>query len=55
MLSFNTRAIALFISIGFNVPWLYFVFELTVLNIMLVYMIVTHEHFCTTFAAELEN
>ncbi len=43
ILSFNTRVIALFVSLMFNVPWAYFVFELTVLNILLVYMIYKHE------------
>lgn len=53
MLSFNTRVIALFISLFIGKPWLYFVFELTVLNAMLVYMIYTHERFCQVFTKEL--
>lgn len=53
MLSFNTRVIALFISLFIGKPWLYFVFELTVLNAMLVYMIYTHERFCAAFTKEL--
>ncbi len=53
MLSFNTRVIALFISLFINLPWIYFVFELTVLNIMLVYMVVTHESFCEEFRKEI--
>lgn len=43
ILSFNTRVIALFISLLINMPWIYFVFELTVLNILLVYMVCKHE------------
>jgi hypothetical protein len=46
MLSFNTRVIVLFLSLIFNHPWVYFVFELIVLNAMLVYMILTHEALC---------
>lgn len=47
ILSFNVRSWALFVSIlVFRMPWLYFVFELTVMNILLVYMIVRHEHLC---------
>lgn len=46
MLSFNTRTIAMFIAVLINVPWLYFAFELVVLNIMLAYMILRHEHIC---------
>ena len=54
MLSFNTRAIALFISLLTNMPWLYFVFELTVLNIMLIYMVYRHENICRQFTQRLE-
>ena len=54
MLSFNTRTIALFISVIIQVPWLYFAFELVVLNLMLLYMIMCHERFCRQFAQELE-
>jgi hypothetical protein len=53
MLSFNVRVIGLFVSLFINMPWLYFVFELTVLNVMLTYMVVTHEHFCTLFGKQL--
>jgi hypothetical protein len=55
ILSFNTRAIALFISIGINMPWLYFVFELSVLNALMIYMIVTHEKFSAAFAQQLKS
>ena len=53
MLSFNTRVIALFISLLIDLPWVYFLFEMTVLNAMLVYMIYTHEQFCKRFMDEL--
>ena len=43
ILSFNTRVIALFVSLFINLPWLYFVFELTILNALLIYMIHRHE------------
>lgn len=43
MLTFNTRAIALFISLFLNNVLLYWIFELTVLNIMLIYMVVRQE------------
>jgi len=55
MLSFNTRVIVLFISLFINMPWLYFVFEMTVLNIMLVYMILTHEKFSKEFTRQLTS
>jgi hypothetical protein len=53
MLSFNTRVIALFISLFMKMPWLYFVFEITVLNLMLVYMVRKHENFCKSFRVEI--
>ena len=55
MLSFNTRVIALFVSLFIDMPWLYFMFEITVLNIMLVYMIMTHEHICAYFTNKLNS
>ena len=36
-----------------RIPWLYFAFELIVLNTMLVYMIVRHEHLCKKLTADL--
>lgn len=53
MLSFNTRVIVLFISLFIGMPWIYFVFEMTVLNAMLIYMIATHEKFSKQFTQEL--
>lgn len=55
MLSFNTRVIVLFISLFVQMPWLYFAFELTVLNLMLVYMICRHERICKRFIKQLED
>lgn len=49
ILSFNTRVIALFISLFLAKPWLYFLFELTVLNLLLVYMVLRHESICKQF------
>ena len=55
MLSFNTRVIALFISLFLSLPWLYFVFEITVLNVMLFYMIMTHEKICKNFDEQIKT
>lgn len=56
ILSFNTRCFALFIAIlVFRMPWLYFAFELTVLNILMVYMMVRHEHICHKFTDLLKT
>jgi hypothetical protein len=53
MLSFNTRVVALFVALLINLPWLYFVFELTVMNAMLIYMIARHERICVGFTEQL--
>jgi hypothetical protein len=54
ILSFNTRTFALFAAILiFQMPWLYFAFELTVLNGLLIYMVRRHENICKNFLAEL--
>lgn len=55
ILSFNWRTIALFASLFLEMPWLYFAFELTVLNGILIMMILRHERFCKRFTNELEN
>ena len=36
-------------------PWLYFAFELTVLNILLLYMVSRHESLCRDLTAELKE
>lgn len=56
ILSFNTRTIALFVAIlVLRMPWLYFAFELTVLNIILVYMMARHERICRTMNQRLQD
>jgi hypothetical protein len=46
ILTFDTRAIVMFLSLGFDVPWLYFVFESVVLEALRFYMIRKHEELC---------
>lgn len=55
ILSFNWRVITLFTALFIGQPWLYFVAELTVFNIMLVYMIVRHEKICKRFITRLRD
>ncbi|MDR1809007.1 MAG: CDP-alcohol phosphatidyltransferase family protein [Prevotella sp.] len=55
ILSFNTRAIVLFLSLLVKAPWFYFAFELIVLNVILFYMIRTHERFCRDFVEKLSS
>jgi len=46
ILTFNTRIIACFIAVLINLPWLYFAFEVVVLNLLLIYMVTRHEGIC---------
>lgn len=46
VLTFNWRAITLFVSILLQRPWLYLVCEVTVFNLILLYMLVRHEYIC---------
>lgn len=55
ILSFNWRTIALFASLLLQMPWLYFAFELTLLNGLLVMMVVRHEKICRFFTKELKD
>jgi hypothetical protein len=55
ILSFNWRSIVLFASILACMPWLYFAFELIVLNALLVYMVVRHNLICANFTKSLNN
>lgn len=55
ILSFNWRTIWLFASLFIGQPWLYFVCELTLFNILLIYMIVRHEGICRRFTRMLKE
>lgn len=55
ILSFNTRAIALFISVLIKEPFFYFVFELTILNLIMMYMIYCHEKICSSFTQRINR
>lgn len=55
ILSFNWRTIALFVSLFIGQPWLYFMFELVVLNALLVYMMTRHERLCRILTAEIKE
>ena len=55
ILSFNTRVIALFISLLAGFPWAYFIFELTILNILLIYMLYKYGAICKRFDLRLRG
>ena len=46
ILTFNTRAIVLYLSMLAFQPWIYFIFELTVMNALWLYMRSKHEALC---------
>jgi hypothetical protein len=43
-----------FIAVIINMPWLYFVFEIVVLNLLLIYMVLRHEGICKKAIKKLE-
>ncbi|MGL4518475.1 MAG: CDP-alcohol phosphatidyltransferase family protein [Phocaeicola sp.] len=53
ILTFNTRAISLYISLLIGEPWLYFVFEIVVLTTLYIYMHHSHEKMCASFHSTL--
>lgn len=55
ILTFNTRAIVLYISLLCGEPWAYFVFETTVLMALYIYMRHRHEAMCAKFYVKLRN
>jgi hypothetical protein len=54
MLSFNLRSIVLFISILSGYPYLYLIFEITLMNGMFFYMINRYERICNKLRIKLE-
>lgn len=46
ILTFNVRAICLYITCLLDCPWVYFLFEIIILNILYIYMHKTHEALC---------
>ena len=55
ILTFDTRVGVLFISLLVGMPWIYPLFEITVLEALRYYTRHVHEKFCTEFTKELEN
>ena len=45
-LTFNCRAITLFIALMLGLPWLYWAAELTIFNALCIYMVCRHEAMC---------
>lgn len=54
-LTFNSRAIILYITCLLNCPWVYFLLEITLFNLIYGYMHKTHESLCREMMAELKK
>ncbi len=52
ILTFDTRAIVLYISVLIGEPWIFFVFEATILNLLFFYMRYKHEKLCKEIETE---
>lgn len=52
-MTFNWRSIFLFVTLLIGYPWLYFVAELTIFNIVFIYTVVRHEAICRRIDATL--
>ena len=55
ILTFDTRAGVLFASLAAGVPWFFFVFECTVLEVLKVYVRARHEQACRTLYLDLRD
>lgn len=52
-LTFNCRAITLFIALMLGMPWLYWAAELTIFNALCIYMVCRHEAMCRKAVLQL--
>ena len=55
ILTFNTRAIALYISLLIKEPWLYFIFEIVIMTSLFLYMRHRHEAMSAKFYQKLKS
>lgn len=55
ILTFNTRAIVLYIVLLAGQPWLYLVFEIVVMNVLFFYMRARHESLCREMLLRLSS
>ena len=55
LLTFNLRAIVCYVSCLINLPWIYPLFEITVMQVMAIYMHRKHEQLCIMMLEKLET
>ncbi len=53
ILTFNTRAICIYITCLADCPWVYMLLEITVMNILYIYMHKRHESLCKKITKEI--
>jgi hypothetical protein len=53
ILTFNVRAITIYITCLLNCPWVYFLVEIIILNILYIYMHKKHEALCAEITKQL--
>jgi hypothetical protein len=53
-LTFNVRAICIYVTCLLNCPWVYFLIEICVLSCLYIYMHSTHEKLCATLNNKLQ-
>lgn len=55
ILTFNTRAIVLYVSLLIGMPWIYLVFEVVVMSLLFFYMRSRHESLCRCLLNQEKN
>lgn len=55
ILTFNVRAIVLYVVVLVDRPWIYFIFEITVMSALFFYMRARHEKLCRQLLAQLNR
>ena len=53
MLTFNVRAITVYVTCLLDCPWVYLLVEVILLNIMYAYMHRTHERLCERLTSQM--
>lgn len=54
LLTFNTRAVCIYVTCLLDCPWVYMLIEITVLNILYIYMHKKHENLCSAITKKIQ-
>ena len=55
ILTFNVRAITIYVTCLLNIPWLYFLVEIIIMSLLYIYMHHRHESLCQRLTMEIEK